>query len=81
VKPLAPDGLIGSMYELHSKFPTPTSTWIVVAAWKGDGRGKRGRKDIWRVALAPIENAGNRPMFQALWMWRQGLVGAEANQL
>lgn len=67
MKTPAPFGLIGSMYELHGMFPKPASTWIVVAAWKGDGRGRRGRKGIWRVTFAPIEGAGNHSMFQALW--------------
>jgi hypothetical protein len=76
MKTSQPEGLIGSMFEIHDKFDgrlrqgfhrTMSSTWIVVEVWKGDGRGRRGRKGMWRVTLAPIEGAGNRPMFNALW--------------
>ncbi len=66
-----PEGLIGSMFELNGygrgSLPIVNSLWIVVAAWKGDGRGRRGRKGMWRVTLAPISDANNHPMFQALW--------------
>lgn len=64
----APEGLIGSLYEFHGHWPIMAmSTWVVVGAWKGDGRGKRGRKGMWRVTLAPINGSDNLPMFQALW--------------
>lgn len=63
-----PEGLVGAMFELNGYGLSITgSLWIVVAAWKGDGRGRRGRKGIWRVTLAPISGANNHPMFQALW--------------
>lgn len=55
------------MYELYSYNDRNRiiTTWIVVAAWKGDGRGKRGRKGMWRVTLAPLDSP--HAMFQVLW--------------
>lgn len=51
----APDGLIGSLYQFHGygkgSLLIQNSLWIVVAAWKGDGRGRPGaRVDLpgWR---------------------------------
>lgn len=65
-----PEGLVGTVFELNGygrgSLPYSASLWIVVAAWKGDGRGRRGRKWMWRVTLAPLEGAGNHPIFQAL---------------
>ncbi len=67
MKTPTPEGLIGSMYELHGTRFGASGVWIVVAAWNGDGRGRRGRKGVWRVTLAPLIDAGNKPMFNALW--------------
>lgn len=64
---MTPDGLIGSLYELYDVKNKIVSTWLVVNAWKGDGRGRRGRRGMWRVTLAPLDDPHNHSMFQALW--------------
>lgn len=67
MKTMTPDGLIGSLYELYDVKNKIVSTWLVVNAWKGDGRGRRGRRGMWRVTLAPLDDPHIHPIFQALW--------------